>query len=131
MKTYQANLLNALILILMPLWAYLTYEGTLEKPEQSVTALIPLFLGFTLLLCHKGIKNENKIIAHVAVLLTLIAHIAVVVTLLILIALVGKRLPISIEQGGAGLFRVIAMSLTSFLAMITFVKSFIANRKKS
>ena len=45
MKTNQANLLNALTLILMPLWSYLTYEGTIEKPDQSITALIPLFLG--------------------------------------------------------------------------------------
>ena len=119
MKTYQANLLNALILILMPLWAYFTYEGTLVKPEQSVTAPIPLFLGFTLLLCHKGIKNENKIIAHVAVLLTLIA----------LLGNATKPLLTAIEEGRSlGVFRVSLMILTSILAMITFIKSFIANR---
>ncbi|MDA7728705.1 hypothetical protein N8838_00955 [Flavobacteriales bacterium] len=119
MKTYQANLLNALTLILMPLWAYLTYEGTLEKPEQSVTALIPLFLGFTLLLCYKGIKNENKIIAHVAVLLTLIA----------LLGNATKPLLTAIEEGRSlGVLRVSIMILTSILAMIIFIKSFIANR---
>ena len=47
MKTNQANLLNSLTLILMPLWAYLAFEGTIEKPNQSVTAFIPLFLGDT------------------------------------------------------------------------------------
>ena len=73
MKTYQANLINSLALILMPLWAYLTYEGTAEKPEQSITALIPLFLGIILFLCNNGIKKENKVIAHIAVVVTLIA----------------------------------------------------------
>ena len=66
-------------------------------------------------------KKENKIIAHIAVLLTLI----------ILLALVGMRLPKSIDQGGIGLIRVILMIGTSALSMIYFVKSFIANRKKA
>jgi len=121
MKTYQANLLNAVTLILMPLWAYFTYVGTLEKPEQSVTALIPLFLGVTLLLCHNGIKNENKTIAHIAVLLTLIA----------LLGNATKPLITAIDEGRSlGIFRVSLMILTSILAMITFIKSFVANRLK-
>ena len=68
-----------------------------------------------------GLKKENKIIAHIAVLLTLI----------ILLALVGMRLPKSIDKGGIGLIRVILMIGTSALSMIYFVKSFIANRKKA
>jgi|TARA_B110000305_G_scaffold104195_1_gene117117 Na+/citrate or Na+/malate symporter len=124
MKTEQSNLLNSLTLITVGLWGYFDvsdYDLSVITSFEHWTALIPVVFGFVLLLCHKGVKNNSK----------LVAHIAVVVTLLIFIALVGKRLPISIEQGGAGLFRVIAMSLTSFLAMITFVKSFISNRKKS
>ena len=50
----------------MPLWSYLTYEGTVEKAGPINNCLIPLFLGVILLLCTKGIKNNNKIIAHVA-----------------------------------------------------------------
>lgn len=124
MKTEQSNLLNSLTLITVGLWGYFDvsdYDLSVITSFEHWTALIPVVFGFVLLLCHKGVKNNSK----------LVAHIAVVVTLLIFIALVGKRLPISIEKGGAGLFRVIAMSLTSFLAMITFVKSFISNRKKS
>jgi hypothetical protein len=40
------------------------------------------------------------------------------------------RLPKSLESGGIGLFRVLFMCGTSLLAMIYFVKSFIAARKK-
>tara|TARA_B100000674_G_scaffold116093_1_gene87390 strand:+ start:4155 stop:4517 length:363 start_codon:yes stop_codon:yes gene_type:complete len=120
MKTSQANLINSLTLILMPLWSYLTYEGTVEKPDQSITALIPLFLGVILLLCNNGIKNNNKIIAHVAVIITLIA-----------IGGLSKPLMSAIEEGrNLGIFRVSLMVLTSVIAMITFVKSFIEARKK-
>ena len=81
MKTYQANLINSLSLIIMPLWAWFAFEATIEKPEQSITALIPLFLGVILLLCNSGVKKENKIIAHIAVLVTLIALIGLTMPL--------------------------------------------------
>ena len=124
MKTEQSNLLNSLTLIIIGLWGYFDvsdYDLSAITSFEHWTALIPVIFGFVLLLCHKGIKNNSK----------LITHIAVVVTLLIFIALVGKRLPISIEQGGIGLFRVIVMSLTSLMALIIFIRSFISNRKKS
>tara|TARA_Y100001934_G_scaffold55682_2_gene68734 strand:+ start:1927 stop:2295 length:369 start_codon:yes stop_codon:yes gene_type:complete len=121
MKTNQANLLNALTLILMPLWSYLTYEGTIEKPDQSITALIPLFLGVVLLLCNGGVKRENKMIAHIAVFITLIALIGLL-----------KPLNAAIDDGRTlSIFRVVAMLITGSLAMITFIKSFIAARKKT
>ena len=121
MKTNQANLLNALTLILMPLWSHLTYEGTIEKPDQSITALIPLFLGVVLLLCNGGVKRENKMIAHIAVFITLIALIGLL-----------KPLNAAIDDGRTlSIFRVVAMLITGSLAMITFIKSFIAARKKT
>ena len=121
MKTHQANLLNSITLILMPLWAYLTFEGTVDKPEQSVTAFIPLFFGVVLLLCNGGVKKENKIIAHIAVLVTLIALLGLTMPLKAAVA-DGRTLSI---------IRVTAMLLTGSLAMISFIKSFIAARKKS
>lgn len=119
MKTYQANLINSLALILMPLWAYLTYEGTLEKPNQSITALIPLFLGLILFLCNNGVKKENKVIAHIAVVVTLIALLGLFMPLKAAIA----------EDRTLSVIRVAIMLLTGMLAMITFIRSFIANRK--
>jgi len=119
MNSRNANILNGLVLILMPLWAYLTFEGTAEKPEQSVTALIPLILGVVLIACSSGIKKENKIIAHVAVLVTLIA-------------LLGLFMPLksAIADGRSlSIFRVILMIITGIIAMISFIKSFIDARK--
>jgi hypothetical protein len=118
MKTYQANLINSLMLILMPLWAYVTFEASAEKAINA-TAFIPLFLGVILLLCNRGIKNENKTIAHIAVVLTLIA----------IVGNVSKPLLTAIQEGRVlSIFRVSVMLLTSILAMITFIKSFIENR---
>jgi len=124
MTAQKMNLINALTLIALGLWGYIdvsNYKLATIISFEHWTALITVFFGIILLLCNKGIRNSNKAIAHVAVVLTL----------LVLIALVAKRLPISIEQGGVGLFRVLAMSLCSFIAFITFIRSFIANRKKA
>ncbi len=119
MKTYQANLLNSATLILMCLWAYLTYEPV-DGKSQNFTALIPLFLGGVLLLCHKGVKNENKIIAHIAVVVTLIA----------ILGIASKPLIAAIEDGRTlSIFRVSLMLLTSTFAMFTFVQSFIKARR--
>jgi len=85
----------------------------------SPTALIPVVFGVILLLCTKGLKKQDKLIAHIAVLLTLV----------ILIALIVMRLPKSLDSGGVGLIRVVIMILTSIFSMVYFVKSFIANRK--
>ena len=94
----------------MPLWAYLTYEGTLEKPNQSITALIPLFLGVILFLCNNGVKKENKVIAHIAVVVTLIALLGLFMPLKAAIA----------EDRTLSVIRVAIMLLTGMLAMITF-----------
>ena len=111
MNAYKANLLNSIVLITIGLWGY--FESS------SVTALIPVVFGFILILCSKGVRSQNKIIAHVAVLLTLV----------ILLSLAGMRLPKSIDSGGLSLLRVLLMISTSTLAMIFYVKSFIDARK--
>ena len=111
MNSYIANLINSVTLITIGLWGY--FESS------SVTAFIPVLFGLILIVCSKGVKNQNKLIAHIAVLLTLI----------ILLSLAGMRLPKSIESGGLGLFRVLCMIATSSLAMIFFVRSFIDARR--
>jgi len=111
MKIAFYNTLNSIVLIALGLWGYIDV--------QSPTALIPVGFGVILLVCANGLKKENKIISHVAVLLTLV----------ILVALVGMRLPKSLVSGGLGLVRVSAMILTSILSMVAFVLSFIKARR--
>jgi len=111
MNAGNANLINAVCLIAMSVWGF--------KDTGSYTAFIPLGFGCILLYFTNSIRTHNKVIAHIAVVLTLI----------ILGALVGMRLPKSLESGGTGLYRVIAMITTCVFAVIMFVKSFIDAKK--
>lgn len=112
MNVGNANLLNAVTLIGMGLWGY--------KATGSNTAFIPVIFGVVLLVLTNSIRNHNKVVAHIAVLLTL----------LVLGAMIGMRLPKSLDQGGPGMYRVIAMIATGLIAMFYFIKSFIDARRK-
>ena len=115
MKPYLINFLNALVLICLGGWAYLTSE------TPSVTALIPVFTGIVLVAITPGFKKGNR----------LLAHIAVTLNLLILLGLI-KPLTGAIGRADhAGIARVLVMMFTSLLTMIVFVKSFIDVRMDS
>ncbi|MDF7808529.1 hypothetical protein P4E94_13840 [Pontiellaceae bacterium B12219] len=114
MKAHTASLINAVVLIGFGLWAYFGSE------TPSVTALIPVVFGVVILSLYKGVKKEDKIIAHIAVLLTL----------LILIALGVKPLPAAMERGdGLAVMRVVVMMVSTFVALFFFIKSFVDVRK--
>ena len=113
MKAHTVSLINALVLIALSSWGYFSSE------TPSVTAHIPTIIGVFLLVCNKGVKTENKVIAH----------IAVVLTLLVLIGLI-KPLSGTIARGDMiALGRVVVMLLTTIWALVAFVQSFIAARK--
>ena len=116
MNASNANLLNSICLIGMGLWGYFELSN---QGIDAPTAFIPVGFGAVLLACQSGVKKENKVVAHIAVLLTL----------LILVALCGMTLPKKIDQGGTGLLRVLSMVVTSAISMILFIKSFIDARK--
>ena len=113
MKAHTASLINAVILIGFGLWAYLGSE------TPSKTALIPVVIGGVILSLYKGVKKENKIVAHIAVLLTL----------LILGGLV-KPLTAGIgREDGLAVMRVSVMMASTLVALVFFIKSFIAARR--
>lgn len=111
MSVGNANLLNAVCLIAMSIWGY---YGT-----NAPTALIPLIFGVVLLVLTNSIRNHNKIVAHIAVGLTLVA----------LIAICAKPLQGALEEGGMKLVRVGAMVLTGVIALVTFIMSFVKARR--
>ena len=113
MKPYVANILNALVLIVMGLWGYLGSEN------PSITALIPVVGGVLLLATHPWLKKENKIVAHIAVVLTLV----------LLGGLVKPFTSQLSQEDTMGIIRVGAMILTSIIAMVSFIGSFIQARK--
>ena len=115
MNATKANLLNSIVLIAVGGWGYFDGDG------KSITALIPVIFGVVLLLCYSGIKKQNKVIAHIAVLATFIC-------------LLGLFMPLNgaIERGNdTAVVRVSAMIVSSLTALIFFIKSFIENRKAS
>ena len=110
--TAKIHLLNSFTLIVFGIWGYLV--------GGSFTALIPFSFGLILLFLYKGVKNEDKVIAHIAVMLTFI----------ILIAIIAQPLKVALSAGDSGrIFRSSVMVLTSALAMISFILSFIRARR--
>ena len=113
MKPHIASLINAISLIGISLWGYF---GS-EKP--SPTAFIPAAFGVLLLACLPGVKSHNKMVAHVAVLLTLVVLLALFMPLK---GAIGR-------QDTMAIIRVGLMLATTVIAMVFFVKSFIDARK--
>lgn len=113
MNPYIATLVNAITLILVASWDYLAAEN------GSTTALIPVFFGVVLLLLSSGVKKENKVVSHIVVILTLLVIISL-------------YMPFkgALEIGdNIALIRVLLMIAAGVLAMMTYIKNFIANRK--
>lgn len=108
MTPHIASLINAVTLIACALWAFAAIGGA------SYTALIPAAFGIGLILCVPGVKAENKVIAHIAVLLTVVVLLAL-------------YMPLSsaLASGALGpMIRAIAMVATTVFAMVFFIKSF-------
>jgi hypothetical protein len=111
MNAHSASLVNGIILVVVGLWGYLE--------SSSPTSLIPVGIGVTLLALNKGVKNQNKVIAHIAVLVTLLSF--------------ANIMPLrgALADGRSeSVLRIIIMLSSSVYAMIFFVKSFIAARRK-
>lgn len=113
MKPYLVNLVNAIILIALGSWGYI---GSLTP---SPTALIPVFTGIILVAITPGFKKGNRVLAHIAVILTL----------LILLGLIKPLTGAIGRADNLGITRVLIMMATSLTSMIVFVKSFIDARR--
>ena len=113
MKAHTASLINALILIIFGLWAWF------GSASPSKTAFIPVGFGIVIAAMVPGVRKEDKIAAHVAVMLTL----------LILIGLV-MPLKGAIDRGDAlAVARVAVMMFSTVVALFFFIKSFIDVRR--
>ncbi len=112
MKPYLASLINAFILILLGLWGYFGSE------TPSFTSLIPAVVGFILLLLNWGLRKDNRVIAH----------IVVVLTFLVLVALVKPLTGAIGRSATTAIIRVSVMMTSTLMAMIYFIKSFMDAR---
>lgn len=110
MNAASASLLNGLVLLLVGLWG--SYET-----GWAPTSFIPVVAGVIILALNGGVKKENKVIAHVAVVLTLLIGLALIMPLMK-----------SLDREGLGTIRIVIMMLSCLIAMIYFIKSFKAAR---
>ncbi|MEM6974584.1 MAG: hypothetical protein AAF577_17515 [Pseudomonadota bacterium] len=114
MTAHTASLVNAVTLLACAAWGFVAIGA------ESFTPLIPAAFGIGLIACYQGVKAENKMVAHIAVTLTLIVFIA------LFMPLQG-----AIGRGDmAATVRVGLMQITTLVALVFFVKSFIDARKK-
>ena len=103
MNAHNASLVNAILLVTMGGWGY--FES------GSPTSLIPVVIGVLLVLLNKGIKTQNKVVAHIAVLVTLLGFALVM------------PLMRAIEDGRTeATLRILIMLSSTVYAMIFFVK---------
>jgi hypothetical protein len=114
MQPYQINLINGVVLVAMGLWGYLS-----GGDNASPTALIPVVFGIIFLAVTPPFRRENKVVAHIVVLLTL---------LIVLSLFMPLKARITAEDT-IGIARVGVMILTSAIAMVIYIRSFIAARK--
>ena len=111
MDAYRATLLNGFTLILMSAWSFFA--------TQSYTVFIPAAFGLAFLLMAGGVRAENKVIAHLVVVLVTVVILALI-----------RPLLGTIERGNtAGTIRVGLMFLTSIIALVYYIKSFIDARR--
>ena len=122
---HLANIVNAAFLILLGLVAYLMAE---EK--SSVTALIPTAFGAILLAMTPGIKKHHKVIAHVAVTLTLLGAVG---GLSMFFIGLGKPEPATDLAAGQHLNKLVsqgAMGVSCLVALGFFISNFVYIRKQ-
>jgi hypothetical protein len=113
MKPYQINLFNALILIALGAWGYTA------SASPSPTALIPVGFGILFVLLTPSLRKENKVVAHIVVLLTLVLTLALVVPL---------RGALNRDDFVAAV-RVGVMLAGCVAALVIYIKSFIDARR--
>ena len=90
--------------------------------QESVTALIPSFLGIPILICGVLAKDDNK--------RKLVAHIALVLAFLGALAGYGRGLPkLFGGDSGPAVIGMIVMSVICTVYVIASDRTFIADRK--
>ena len=111
MNAHIASLVNGIVLVSVGLWGYME--------SSSPTSLIPVVIGAILLVLNKGVKNQNKVIAHIAVVVTLLGFALLM------------PLMRAMEDGRTdAVLRILIMLSSTVYAMVFFVKSFIDARRK-
>ncbi len=114
MKPHVANIALAILLIAISAWGYLSSE------TPSMTALIPGFFGIIFLALSGPFKKENKVVAHIIVVLTLLLVISLFMPLR---GAIGRSDSMATARVGI-------MLAAGVFALVTYIRSFINARKE-
>ena len=104
-KNHTVMMINALVLIAGGVYGYFT--------SGSPTALIAPGVGILLLALSFPVKNENHVMAHIGVALTLITSVSFII--------------IGIRRGNA---LVIGMGIITFICFDLYMLNFILRKKQ-
>ena len=111
-KPKLALLINSITLIAFGIIGYLI--------KSSPTALIPAIFGFLLVLSYLIYDRNNK----------LVAHVALVLIFLIICSLFTPLISRLSDNDIGGILRIIIMQIVSCYTMVCFIVSFINARKQ-
>lgn len=106
MKTYQVNLLNGLILIIIGMWAYLTTS------TDTATALIPVAFGSLFVITVPPFRSGNPLTANILTLLCALLIIALSMSLWRTIQ----------EKQGFPILSLVIMLLSSCVALVFLIR---------
>lgn len=113
MKPYQINIINAAILVVLGAWGYL------GSASPSKTSLIPVAFGVLFFALTPWFRQDNKVVAHVVVLLTFVLLFAL-------------AMPLKAAAGRGNqeaVIRLSVMMISCTIAMFFYIKSFRDARK--
>lgn len=108
-------------LLLITLGLYGLFARYFEMGDWQITSLIPAFFGLILLTMTSGIKKENTIISHIAVVLTIV--MAGMVSYLF-ISKLGSDF-----NGSRKFFIFLITGLASYIAFGIYLAGFISKKK--
>lgn len=114
MQPTTANALNALILIAAGLYGY--FGVTAADGTHSFTALIPAAFGLLFLIFNMFWAKNAKVISHIVVVLTLV----------LLIMCISRF--VKVPEWNAKKYIFAVCTVSNALALIIFIRSFIAAR---
>lgn len=115
MKPTTANALNALVLIIAGLYGY--FGVAASDGHHSPTALIPAAFGVLFLIFNLFWAKAAKVVSHIVVLLTLVLLIMCIMRF------------VKVDEWNAKKYIFAACIASNALALIVFIRSFIAARK--
>jgi uncharacterized membrane protein len=118
-NAHVVNLVYSIILIAVGIIGFLLRY--IEVGDFQFTALIPAFFGIALISMNKGIKNQNKLIAHIAV------GLSTIFLLLCIVMFIRNIISHPFINRKSVIFMIIIIS--SIFALYSYILRFMSIRK--